>query len=79
MQKSENEIHNSGGGLMTQNQLEIVMLLHDRGISHTKIAEMLEVSTTTVKRVCSRIEKERKSTSEQYPICLVFFLWQLYS
>lgn len=38
-------IHNSGGGLMTQNQLEIVMLLHDRGISHTKIAEILEVST----------------------------------
>ena len=55
---------------MTKNQLEIVMLLHDRGISHTKIAEMLEVSTTTVKRACARIEKERKSTSEQYPIGL---------
>ena len=62
-------IHNSGCGLMTQNQLEIVMLLHDLGVSHIKIAEMLEVSTTTVKRACARIEKERKSTSEKYPIC----------
>lgn len=62
-------IHNSGGGLMTQNQLEIVMLLHDRGVSHIKIAEMLEVSTTTVKRACARIENERTLTSEQYPIC----------
>ena len=60
---------------MTQNQLEIVMLLHDRGISHTKIAEMLEVSTTTVKRACARIEKERKSTSEQYPIGLQSIKW----
>lgn len=36
---------------MTQNQLEIVMLLHDRGISHTKIAEILEVSTSFLRRV----------------------------
>lgn len=54
---------------MTQNQLEIVILLHDRGVSHIKIAEMLEVSTTTVKRACARIEKKRTLTSEQYPIC----------
>lgn len=32
------------------------------------LAEIIEVYTT-VKRACARIEKERQSAFEQYPIC----------
>ena len=54
---------------MTKHQIEIAELLYDQGITYAKIAEMLEVSELAVKRACNKIERERKHTLEQYPIC----------
>ena len=51
---------------MTQNQLTLLMLLYDHGVSHTKIAAMLEMSIPTVKRACNRIEPERKTRPRIY-------------
>ena len=54
---------------MTQNQIEILAILHDRGISHSKIADMLEVPMSAVRKACAQIDQERMAAGEQYAVC----------